>query len=70
MNKVPDTCYIDVDVRYLPEQDPDAILDEVRGDPGRDDRLHLPRPPAMVDPESPYVRALCDARPPSTTTMR
>ena len=26
LNKVPDTCFIDVDVRYLPEQDPAAIL--------------------------------------------
>ena len=26
LNKVPDTCFIDVDVRYLPEQDPTAIL--------------------------------------------
>src|SRR5215208_6752814 len=31
LNKVPDTCFIDVDVRYLPEQDPEEILDEVRG---------------------------------------
>ena len=23
LNKVPDTCVIDVDVRYLPEQDPE-----------------------------------------------
>src|SRR6188472_1355363 len=29
LNKVPDTCFIDVDVRYLPEQDPNAILAEV-----------------------------------------
>ena len=29
LNKVPDTCFIDVDVRYLPEQDPDEILAEV-----------------------------------------
>ena len=44
LNKVPDTCYIDVDVRYLPEQDPEAILAEVDGIPGADDRLHLPPP--------------------------
>ena len=35
LNKVPDTCYIDVDVRYLPEQDPEAILAEVGGIPAR-----------------------------------
>jgi succinyl-diaminopimelate desuccinylase len=61
LNKVPDTCYIDVDVRYLPEQDPDAILDEVAGIPGATIVSTFKRPPAMVDPESPFVRALCAA---------
>ena len=61
LNKVPDTCYIDVDVRYLPEQDPDAILAEVAGIPGATIVSTFRRPPAMVDPESPFVRALCAA---------
>jgi succinyl-diaminopimelate desuccinylase len=58
LNKVPDTCFIDVDVRYLPEQDPDAILVQV-GELG-DVRVvsTFSRPPALVDPESVYVRAL------------
>ncbi|MBA2523730.1 MAG: M20/M25/M40 family metallo-hydrolase [Solirubrobacterales bacterium] len=29
LNKVPDTCVIDVDIRYLPEQDPAAILEQI-----------------------------------------
>ena len=61
LNKVPDTCYIDVDVRYLPEQDPEAILDEVRGIPGASVVSTFKRPPAAVDPELPFVRALCEA---------
>jgi succinyl-diaminopimelate desuccinylase len=61
LNKVPDTCFIDVDVRYLPEQDPDAILAEVEGIPGATIVSSFRRPPAMVDPESPFVKALCDA---------
>jgi len=61
LNKVPDTCYIDVDVRYLPEQDPEAILAEVGGIPGATIVSTFRRPPAMVDPELPYVRALCAA---------
>jgi len=58
LNKVPDTCVIDVDVRYLPEQDPDEILAQVRGLP--DARLvsTFSRPPVLVDPDSRYVRAL------------
>jgi succinyl-diaminopimelate desuccinylase len=58
LNKVPDTCFIDVDVRYLPEQDPDAILAEVRGLPDARVVSTFSRPPALVDPESVYVRAL------------
>ena len=30
LNKVPDRCVIDVDIRYLPGQDPDALLGAVR----------------------------------------
>ena len=33
LNKVPDRCAIDVDIRYLPDQDPAVILDQVRGLP-------------------------------------
>ena len=61
LNKVPDTCYIDVDVRHLPEQDPEAILAEVAEIPGATVTSTFRREPAMVDPESPFVRALCEA---------
>ena len=64
LNKVPDTCYIDVDVRHLPEQDPESILAEVGGIPGATIVSTFKRPPAMVDPESPFVRALCEAAAP------
>jgi succinyl-diaminopimelate desuccinylase len=61
LNKVPDTCAIDVDVRYLPEQDPKAILAEVAGIDGARVISTFTRPPATVDPDSTFVRALCDA---------
>jgi succinyl-diaminopimelate desuccinylase len=61
LNKVPDTCFIDVDVRYLPEQDPDAIVEEIAGIPGATVVSTFRRPPAAVDPQSPFVRALCKA---------
>ena len=61
LNKVPDTCFIDVDVRYLPEQEPDEILAEVAGLPDAEVISTFRRPPASVDPESAYVRSLCAA---------
>jgi succinyl-diaminopimelate desuccinylase len=64
LNKVPDACVIDVDVRYLPEQDPDAILAQVRGLPGTRVLSTFSRPPALVDADSPYVRALRKAAAP------
>jgi succinyl-diaminopimelate desuccinylase len=61
LNKVPDIAVIDVDVRHLPEQDPDTILDEVRSIQGAKVISTFRRPPATVDPESVFVRALCEA---------
>jgi succinyl-diaminopimelate desuccinylase len=58
LNKVPDTCFIDVDVRYLPEQDPDEILAEVGELTGARVISTFSRPPVLVDPDSPYVKAL------------
>jgi len=58
LNKVPDLCVIDVDIRYLPDQDPTAVLDEVRGIDGIEAASLFTRPPASVDRESIFVRAL------------
>ncbi len=64
LNKVPDTCVIDVDVRYLPEQDPEAILEQVAALPDTRVVSTFRRPPAVVSPESPYVQALGEAAAP------
>jgi succinyl-diaminopimelate desuccinylase len=64
LNKVPDVCAIDVDVRYLPEQDPDAILEQVKGIPGAEVVATFRRAPVLIDPSSPFVRALCEAASP------
>jgi succinyl-diaminopimelate desuccinylase len=61
LNKVPDRCVIDVDIRYLPEQDPSEIMAEVRELPGVEATALLTRPPAIVDRDSAFVRALRDA---------
>ncbi len=64
LNKVPDRCVIDVDVRYLPEQDPQEILAQVGDLDGARIVSHFSRPPASVDPGLPFVRALCEAASP------
>jgi succinyl-diaminopimelate desuccinylase len=58
LNKVPDRCAIDVDIRYLPDQDPAALLEQVKGIPAAEVEQLFTRPPAVVDRELPYVRAL------------
>jgi succinyl-diaminopimelate desuccinylase len=60
-NKVPEECTMDVDIRYLPEQDPDVLLAQIRALPD----VHVARafiwPPARVSPRNQYVLALCQA---------
>ncbi|HSJ17423.1 MAG TPA: M20/M25/M40 family metallo-hydrolase [Solirubrobacterales bacterium] len=64
LNKVPDTCVIDVDIRYLPRQDASAILEQVREMKGASVISTFSRPPAAVDENSVFVRALSDAAAP------
>jgi succinyl-diaminopimelate desuccinylase len=61
LNKVPDRCVIDVDIRYLPGQDPASLMDQVRAIPGVSAQPLLVRPPATVDRDSPFVRGLREA---------
>jgi succinyl-diaminopimelate desuccinylase len=61
LNKVPDRCVIDVDIRYLPGQDPAAIRDEIAALPDVELVNHFMRPPASVDRDSPFVAALHEA---------
>ena len=61
LNKVPDECVMDVDIRYLPNQDPGEILEQVRSIPDIEVRRTFTRIPAMVSRSNPYVKALVDA---------
>jgi len=61
LNKVPDTCVIDVDIRYLPEQDQDEILTQIEALPDSRVVSTFTRPPVEVDRESEFVRSLCAA---------
>ena len=60
-NKVPEECAMDVDIRYLPDQDPGVLLAQIRAIPD----VHVARafiwPPARVSRSNPYVVALSQA---------
>ncbi len=60
-NKVPDRCEMVIDIRYLPGQDPGAILAQVRALPDVSVTGTLTRAPARVSRRNPYVRALREA---------
>jgi succinyl-diaminopimelate desuccinylase len=59
-NKVPDSCVMDVDIRYLPNQDPGDILEEIRAIPDMEVKRSFVFPPAHVSRSNPYVRALAE----------
>ncbi len=60
-NKVPDLCAIDVDIRYLPNQDPGDILAQIRQIGDLEIVKCFTRVPAIVSRANPYVLALRDA---------
>ena len=59
-NKVPDACSMDIDIRYLPNQDPGDILEEIRAIPDMEIKRTFIFPPAHVSRSNPYVRALSE----------
>ena len=61
VNKVPDRCHMDVDIRYLPGQDPEEILRQVREAGPASVAVSIARPPADTDPDHPLVTALIGA---------
>src|SRR3954453_13827217 len=61
LNKVPDLCAIDVDVRYLPGQNADEIRQSIDDLPDVTVVKVFHRQPAMVERDSPFVQPLGDA---------
>lgn len=57
-NKVPDRCGMDVDIRYLPGQDPDEILGQIDDLPDVEILRSFQRRPAIVSRRNPFVLAL------------
>ncbi len=60
-NKVPDTCWMDVDIRFLPGQDPGDILAQIRAIGDVQIIRCFIREPAIVSRTNPYVLALREA---------
>ncbi len=58
LNKVPDACVIDVDIRYLPGPGPAGHPPPGLRAAGRGDRAQFHRTPAIVDRNNPFVRVL------------
>jgi succinyl-diaminopimelate desuccinylase len=61
MNRVPDHCVLDVDLRYLPGQDPDEILAAIGAIDGAEITWVFHREPIVVDRDNHYVQLLADA---------
>jgi succinyl-diaminopimelate desuccinylase len=60
-NKVPDLCSMDVDIRYLPNQDPGEILAQIRAIGDLEIIKTFTRGPAIVSRRNVYVLALREA---------
>jgi succinyl-diaminopimelate desuccinylase len=59
LNVVPARCEMDLDIRYLPGQSADRILEEIRSlGPDLQPRVLLRRDPVQVPPDHPMVEAL------------
>jgi succinyl-diaminopimelate desuccinylase len=61
VNKVPDEAIMAVDIRFLPGQEPGAILEQIRSMPDVEVVRTFIRPPAYVSRQNPYVVALGEA---------
>ncbi len=61
VNKVPDTCVMDLDIRFVPGEEPTEIMREIEGLEDIEIVKHFIRPPAHVNRENPYVIALGEA---------
>jgi succinyl-diaminopimelate desuccinylase len=61
LNKVPDLCVLDVDIRYLPGQDAEEIRRAVESLPDTHVIRVFHRQPAIVDRDNLFVRALGEA---------
>ena len=59
VNRVPDRCTYDLDIRYLPEQDPEEITHQIRSlDLSAEVEVLFSHEPTYVSRKNPFVKAL------------
>ena len=61
INKVPDTCIMDLDIRYVPGQDPQEILAAVASMDDLEVEVVFARDPAHVSRTNPFVNTLIES---------
>ncbi len=61
INKVPDTCVMDVDIRYVPGQDPEQIMTAVGGLDDIEVEVVFAREPVHVERDNPFVARLIES---------
>ena len=61
VNRVPDVCVLDLDLRYLPGQDPRDILAAIGDQPDTEVSTIFHREPIIVSRENPFVQVLAEA---------
>jgi len=57
-NKVPETCKMALDIRYLPEQSPDKIFNQIIEITDGEVKVHIINGPVETKADNPYVKAL------------
>ena len=61
LNKVPDRCVIDVDIRYLPGQECKSVMGQIQAIPDTEVAIIFHRDPAVVSRRNLYVRMLAES---------
>jgi succinyl-diaminopimelate desuccinylase len=61
VNRVPDLCAMDLDIRYLPGQDPDEILAAISEQEDTEIAKVFHRRPIVVSRDEPHVQVLAEA---------
>ncbi|WP_163583077.1 M20 family metallopeptidase [Gracilibacillus saliphilus] len=60
-NKVPEVCDMAIDIRYLPNQSPDDIYQQIKEITDGEVNIHICNDPVKTKSDNPYVENLCKA---------